>query len=68
VNGVGFERPMDRYGIPQVSYRLLLGLEIVNLPRCIVIKHQLRAPRIIRALWCFGERLIDGTAAVDDDA
>src|SRR5439155_3698347 len=59
---------MDPYGIPEVSYRLRLGLEIINLPRRIVIKHQLCAPHIIRALWRFGELLVDGSAAVDDDA
>src|SRR5438093_13705639 len=59
---------MDRYGISQVSYGLSLRLEIVNLPRRIGIKHQLSAPHIIRALCRFGERLIDGAAAVDDDA
>jgi len=44
VNGIGFEHPMDRYGISQVSYGLSLRLEIVNLPRRIGIKHQL-SPR-----------------------
>src|SRR5437867_12711404 len=59
---------MDPYGIPEVSYRLRLGLEIINMPRRIGIKHQLSAPHIIRALWRFGERLVDGAAGVDDDA
>ena len=46
----------------------VLGIEVKHLPRSIVIQHQLRPRRLLRALGGFGKGLVGGAAAVYDDA
>jgi hypothetical protein len=58
----------DRDAVSQMPNGFVLRIKIENLPGRIVVEHKLPAGHFVRALRGFGEGLVRGATAVDNDA